>query len=331
MNTFYPPAVGKRWTVALLLMAGWLSLAPFEQSQAQLYIDIYPSQDNYRTQTLWVLSGSSQASVFIDSVGPYITHGAHATAEQSNNRDTYELEDLLYAGPRGIGISFLANPRLFDLTALSTSSLDYAGVTNFWAATNTVSSLASAAGTATLSFDDNGAVTNRSISHMLLYGQPSGNDWLGPRVSGGSNLTYGTNRPTVNWVGAGVLSKPIGDFLSRRPYIRNKAQVVGYFGANTLGRRPAHSRAFRNRSRTKGIRPALWHFCFGLRRPPPPLPKQTPTRQLASQRACGLASAALGLCFIPGFGSAFAGRVLPRVCPCADENQAHACRFEALP
>lgn len=225
-------------TGALLLTAILLSLAPLEQSRTQLYIDIYPSQDSSKTHSLWVLSGSSQASVFIDSVGPYITHGAHAAAEQANNRDTYELEDLLYAGPRGVGMSFLSTPRLFGLTNLSTSSLDYAGVTNFWASTNTVSSLSSAAGTPSLSFSNrvaNGAVTNRSISHMVLYGQPAGNDWLGPRVGGGSNLTYGTNRPAVNWVGAGILEKPIGDFRSRDPYIRNKAQVVGYFGANTLG------------------------------------------------------------------------------------------------
>ena len=168
----------------------------------------------------------------------YIRHGALNGAYTTNERDTYELQDLLYAGPRGIGNSPLAFGSLFSLTALSPSSLDYAGVTNFWAATNTVSSLSSAAGTPTLSFSNrvaNGAVTNRSISHMVLYQQPGGNDWLGPRVGGGSNLTYGTNRPAVTWVGAGLIDKPIGDFRSRDPYIRNKGNIIGYFGANALG------------------------------------------------------------------------------------------------
>ena len=241
MNTFTPPpAVCKRLTGALLLTATLLALSSIEQSQAQLYIDIYPSQDSSKTHSLWVLSGRSQASMFLSESDSYIRHGALTGAYTTNERDTYELEDLLYAGPRGIGMIFLSTPRLFGLTNLSTSSFDYAAVTNFWASTNTVSSLASAAGTPTLSFSNrvvNGAVTNRSITHMVLYGQPSGNDWLGPRVGGGSNLTYGTNRPAVNWVGAGILEKPIGDFLSRDPYIRNKAQVVGYFGDNALGNR----------------------------------------------------------------------------------------------
>ena len=219
-------------------MAGWLSLAPFEQSQAQLYIDIYPSQDRSKTHSLWVLSGSSQASMFLSESDSYIRHGALTGAYTTNERDTYELQDRLYAGPVGIGNSFFSNPQLLALSSLTTSSLDYAGVTNFWAATNTVSSLASAAGTPTLSFSNrvaNGAVTNRSISHMALYQQPGGNDWLGPRVGGGSNFTYGTNRPTVNWVGAGLINRPIGDFRSRDPYIRNKANIIGYFGDNTLG------------------------------------------------------------------------------------------------
>ncbi len=233
-----PPAAAKRLTVALLLTATLLSLSSIEQSQAQLYIDIYPSQDSSKTHSLWVLSGESQASMFLNEADSYIRHGALASAHQANERDTYELEDLLYAGPRGIGNSPLAFGSLFSLTALSPSSLDYAGVTNFWAATNTVSSLSSAAGTPTLSFSNrvvNGAVTNRSISHMAMYDQPGGNNWLGVRVGGGSNLTYGTNRPTVNWVGAGLINKPIGDFRSRDPYIRNKANIIGYFGDNTLG------------------------------------------------------------------------------------------------
>ena len=176
--------------------------------------------------------------MFLSESDAYIQHGASPAAAQTNERDTYELQDLLYAAPRGIGNSPLATPVLFSLTALSPSSLDYAGVTNFWVATNTVSSLASAAGTPTLSFSNrvvNGAVTNRSISHMVMYDEAAGNSWLGPRVGGGSNLTYGTNRPAVNWTGAGLINKPIGDFRSRDPYIRNKANIIGYFAANTLG------------------------------------------------------------------------------------------------
>ena len=240
MNTFTPPpAAGKRWTVALLLTATLLALSSIEQSQAQLYIDIYPSQDSSKTHSLWVLSGESQASMFLSESDSYIRHGALMDAYQTNERDTYELQDRLIAGPVGIGNSFYGNnPQLLALSSLTTSSLDYAGVTNFWAATNTVSSLSSAAGTTTLSFSNrvaNGAVTNRSISHMVLYAQPAGNDWLGVRVGGGSNFTYGTNRPTVNWVGAGLINRPIGDFRSRDPYIRNKGNIIGYFGDNALG------------------------------------------------------------------------------------------------
>lgn len=237
MKTPPPPAAAKRLTGALLLTVSLLAWSPIEQSQAQLYIDVYPSQDNYKTQTLWIMSGDSQASLLLAGSGPYIRHNALAGTASSNERDTYALQDLLFAGTRDGGFPF-SIPQLYPLSSLSSSSLDYAGVTNFWAATNTVSSLSSAAGTPTLSFSNrvaNGAVTNRSISHLFLYALPAGDDWVGPRVSGGSNLTYGTNRPAVNWIGAGTINKPIGDFLSRDPYIRNKANALGYFGASALG------------------------------------------------------------------------------------------------
>ena len=234
-----PPAASKRLTgVLLFLTAAWLSLAPIEQSQAQLYIDIYPSQDSYRTQTLWVLSGNSQASMYLLQSDAYIRHGAFPNTEGVNERDTYRLQDSLYAGPTGLGNSPFANNRSLALAPLSSSSLDYAAVTNVWAATNTVSSRASAAGTPTLSFSNrvaNGAVTNRSISHMVMYAQPADDNWIGPRVGGGSNFTYGTNRPAVNWFGAGLIQQPIGNFRSRDPYIRNKGNILGYFAANTLG------------------------------------------------------------------------------------------------
>ena len=240
-NTFTPPpAAAKQLTGALLLLAAtWLALTPIEQSQAQLYIDVYPSQDNYRTQTLWVLSGNSQASMFLLQSDAYIRHGAFPNTRGVNERDTYRLQDRLYAGPTGLGSSspFAVN-RLLALSPLSSSSLDYAGVTNFWASTNTVSSLSSAGGTPTLSFSNrvaNGTVTNRSISHMVMYDQPADDNWIGPRVGGGSNFAYGTNRPAVNWFGAGWIQQPIGDFRSRDPYIRNKGNILGYFAANALG------------------------------------------------------------------------------------------------
>ena len=230
------PAAVKRLTSNFLLLAATLlALPPIEQAQAQLFIDVYPSQDN-SSQTLWVLSGDSQASLLLAGSGPYIRHNALAGTASSNERDTYALQDLLFAGTRDGSFPF-SIPQLHALNPLSPSSLDYAGVTNFWASTNAISSLSSAAGTPTLSFSNrvnNGAVTNRSISHLFLYALPAGDDWIGPRVSGGSNLTYGTNRPAVHWVGAGRINKPIGDFLSRDPYIRNKANPLGYFGANTL-------------------------------------------------------------------------------------------------
>ena len=68
-----------KFVVAVLAVSALSSLAPIEQSQAQLLVSVYPSQDD-TNQTLWIFSGSSTTShpstTSIRSSGNY------------NNRDT---------------------------------------------------------------------------------------------------------------------------------------------------------------------------------------------------------------------------------------------------
>ena len=57
---------------------------------------------------------------------------------------------------------------------------------------------------------------------------------MGIRVSG-SNLPYSSGNYSA-WVGAGILSKPIGDFFGRRTYNNWKIGIVGTrFAANSHG------------------------------------------------------------------------------------------------
>ncbi len=53
------------------------------EAQAQLYLDIFPSQDS-TNNTLWVFSGSSQASVTIANVGPYIRRSGNYDRRDSH-------------------------------------------------------------------------------------------------------------------------------------------------------------------------------------------------------------------------------------------------------
>ena len=75
----------------------------------------------------------------------------------------------------------------------------------------------------TLTFTGRGS---RTIANMFLNDVNNSNwDDIGPRVAGSSDLNYGTGQPNVNWIGAGTMAKPIGDFHITTPgtYNGNRA------------------------------------------------------------------------------------------------------------
>ena len=176
-----------------------LSLVSLEQSQAQLFIDIFPSQDS-TNQTLWVFSGTSRSGVTINNVGPYIRRSG-----SYDRRDTHKTTR-----------AFVRNtaPALYNLTPLFTASTTNApldleslrtrlGATIKLGTTNTLDDItipSTATNVPTLTFTGRGS---RRIASMFLNDvNNTGWDDIGPRVAGTSDLNYGLGQPNVNWIGA---------------------------------------------------------------------------------------------------------------------------------
>ncbi len=196
-------------------MVSALSLVAGEQeAQAQLYLDIFPSQDS-TNNTLWVFSGSSQANVGHNNVGPYIRRsGAY------DRRDTHKTSN-----------AFLRNTAsaLYALTPLRTASTTNApldleslrtrlGQTIKLGTTNTNDDItipSTATNVPTLTYT---GIGSRTIANMYLN-DVSGTGWddIGVRVSGSSDLNYGSTSRVVTWIGAGVMNKPIGHFHITTP------------------------------------------------------------------------------------------------------------------
>ena len=180
---------------------------PLEQSQAQLYIDVYQSQDD-ANQTLWIFSGTGTARTLYS-----VRNSASGNANR-HRRDTWEVDDNsgdLYAGTEPSNLHIALSPLLSSSNAKDIASLNAripgGGKTN-------ITFAASATNTPTFTFKTgNNANRNRTISHLFMNGGVSGfyyRDDLGVRVSGGS-FTYQANDAS-SWSGAGILAKPIGDF-----------------------------------------------------------------------------------------------------------------------
>ncbi len=194
-----------------------LSLVSVEQSQAQLYLDIFPSQDS-TNNTLWIFSGSSRSGVTIANVFPYIS-----TSGGYNRRDTHKTSNAFLQDPTSLTPA--ANYNLTSLfTASATNSpLDLEslrtrlGQTIKLGTTNTNDDItipSTATNVPTLTFT---GIGSRTIAAMHLNNVANtGWDNIGPRVSG-SNFQYGTGQPNVNWIGAATMAKPIGHFHITTP------------------------------------------------------------------------------------------------------------------
>ncbi len=193
----------------LLLTAALLSLAPIEQSQAQLYIDIFPSQDNPTTQTIWIFGnsrtgrGSSSTAHYRSSIrssGNYHVRDSwklHSNALYFENKPTNALFNLtpLFGSTNAIDIESvqkrlpggLRRTYIFDPDPFPFGNK----VTN--APTITIGS------------------TSRPIGKIFM--NDADDDEIGIRVTP-PNLVYSSNAVT-RWFGSGIMNKPITDFLHR--------------------------------------------------------------------------------------------------------------------
>ncbi len=183
-------------TVALLLTAALLSLSPIEQSQAQLIIDVYPSQDT-PTNTLWIFSGSS-------SVG---FAGTLRTSGNASSADGWQTASDIYNANKPSNAQITLSPLLS-----STNSKDIASVRARipGGGRTDITFAASATNTPTITIGT--TPVNRTINRMFMNDQNVA-DNIGIRVSSSFNYGLLSGQPS-SWTGSGLLiNKPIGDFF----------------------------------------------------------------------------------------------------------------------
>ncbi len=170
-------------------------------ANAQLFVNVYPSQDNPTSQTLWIFSGSSTNAGGSNSIRT-------STSSDYNQGDTWQ-----FVTPSS-GNIFNANKPSdtnFQLSSLFASSntndiasvrarIPGGGRTN-------ITFAASATNTPTITIGSG----NRTISY-LFFDDDSISDDMGIRVSG-SALSYSSGASSA-WTGAGIINKPIGDFFA---------------------------------------------------------------------------------------------------------------------
>ena len=205
--------------LAALAAAYLLPFLPLEQSQAQLILSVYPSQDE-TNQTLWIFSGSSSSR----SASAQIRN---SSASNFDNQDSWQVND-------NNGNIFDANKpsdQVLQLSSLFSSSnaKDIASVNARipGGGKTDITFAASATNTPTITVGSG----NGTISHLFLDEDASGiahYDDVGIRSSGGFN--YGTG--ASSWVGAGIINKPIGDFFAGT--FNNRADSP-FFAANSQG------------------------------------------------------------------------------------------------
>ena len=198
-------------------MSALSSFVPLEHSQAQLYVDIYPSQES-TNGTLLIFSGSTTAARQQSQTRVIRT----SSSVNDFHQDTSRFFDTLFASDPGTGVKALtavpastaANPNKDYKSLLGNLRLRNPAFTN--ANLNVITN----APTMTA------AANSQTITH-LYFRNVSQADRFGPRVS--SSLSYNQN-DTISWTGAGTLANvPISVFSTRDPYIR--ARKIGSAGS----------------------------------------------------------------------------------------------------
>ena len=202
---------------AFVVAATLLSLAPLKQGQAQLYVDIYPSQE-YTNGTLFIFSGSTTAARQQSQPRSFRTTGSDWL------QDTAYAFDTLFASNPGTGEK---NLTAVPASTTSVTNKDYESLIGNLRVRNSAFSGANLnviTNAPTLAVQ---STNTRTISSLYLQDDIGGWDRFGPRVS--SALGY-NNSDTISWTGAGVLTNvAISVFNTRDPYLR--ARAVGASGS----------------------------------------------------------------------------------------------------
>ncbi len=198
---------------AFVVASALLSLAPLEQSQAQLYVDIYPSQE-YTNGTLFIFSGSSTTT----------RSGSIRTAGSNWNQDTTKTFDNLYASNPGTGIKPLT---AVPASTTSVTNKDYESLIGNLRVRNsafTSANLNVITNAPTIAIQSSTSTNSRTIAGLYLHIQVD--QWFGPRASS-TALSYNQNE-AISWTGSGVLTNvAISVFNTHDPYIRAKRPDSG--------------------------------------------------------------------------------------------------------
>ena len=221
-STTPPPPAGRKGLAlgAFVVAATLLALAPLEQAQAQLYIDIFPSQDDTNA-TLWIFSGSTTAAR---------TSTIRTTSGTTwFTQDTARFFDNLFASDPGTGFKSLT---AVPASTATNPNKDYKSLIGNLrlrnpAFTNANLNVLTNAPTMTA------GANSQTITHLYLR-DTSSDDNFGPRVN--SALSY-TSGGAVSWTGSGTLANvPISTFSTRDPYIRaRKMGSAGSFYGGSVG------------------------------------------------------------------------------------------------
>ena len=176
-----------------------------DNAQAQLIIDVYPSQDT-PTNTIWIFSGSS-------SVATPATLRTSSTSYTS--ADGWQTASKIYQANHPSGAQITLSP-LFS----STNTTDMESIRKrIPGGARTQTFAANATNTPTITIGT--TPVNRTINRMFFNNQPAA-DQIGIRVS--SSFNYGSySGQASSWTGSGLLiNKPIGDF-----FIKNVGNWAG--------------------------------------------------------------------------------------------------------
>ncbi len=169
-------------------------------AQAQLIIDVYPSQDNPTNQTLWIFSGSS-------TVGD--SNGIRTFTTNYNVRDTWQFRSSFnngnfYNANKPSDTNFQLSPLFSSSNPKDIASVNAripgGGKTNITFAAN-------AANTPTITIGSGVEI----ISYLFMNESPGSSDHFGIRTD--MSLSYAQNEAS-SWSGAGIINKPIGDFFA---------------------------------------------------------------------------------------------------------------------